>query len=448
LDLFGPYPSDHEFCGMSSHNSSELPSWGHLPPVQNQSSYGLDTPALPTIEGSLLARGEGRSYGDSCLNENGTLLLTKKLNHFLAFDTGNGILKAEAGVTLGEILTVFVPKGWFLPVTPGTKFVSLGGAVANDVHGKNHHKLGNFGNHVISFELLRSDGKSYLCSPSSNAELYHATIGGLGLTGLISWVELKLIPIKSAYIDQEQIKFSTLSEFMKIAKESEETFDYTVAWVDCVNGAGLRGIFIRGNHAPEGGLHPHSPPKLTIPFNFPNWVLNRFTISMFNHLYYYKNLKKITKSRVHYEPFFYPLDSVHHWNRIYGQRGFYQYQFVVPLGEDGENVLLDIINKIKLSGMASFLAVLKIFGNLPANGMMSFPQKGVTLALDFANEGAPLLQLLNECDILLQTVKGRVYPAKDARMTSDFFGNSYNKNQFKPYIDVKFTSSFSRRLHL
>jgi len=425
-----------------------FPSWGFQPLVELQKAVVLTRSSIPPIDGAILPRGLGRSYGDSCLNDGGTLLLTKELSYFISFDEKTGILECEAGVTLDDILKVFVPKGWFLPVTPGTKFVTIGGAIANDVHGKNHHKAGNFGHHVLSIEVIRTDRDAISCSREENSELFYATIGGLGLTGLISKVRIKLIPITSAYIDQEQIKFNSLAEFMRISSESEDGFDYTVAWVDCVSGNELRGIFIRGNHSSGGDLLPHKEPKLKVPFTFPNWILNPFTVRMFNYLYFFKNTQKVSKSHVHYEGFFYPLDAIYNWNRIYGKRGFYQYQFVVPLDEKGESALREILTKIKNSGYASFLVVLKTFGDIPSLGMLSFPKKGITLALDFANYGEPLLGLLQECDIILESVGGRIYPAKDARMSSDFFHKTYNCDRFKNFIDKKFSSSFSRRVKL
>lgn len=424
------------------------PSWGFQPQFNLHETITLLNPTIPKVDGTILPRGLGRSYGDSCLNDGGTLLLTRELNYFISFDESSGILSCESGVTLDDILKVFVPKGWFLPVTPGTKFVTVGGAIANDVHGKNHHKAGNFGHHVVEIEILKSSGERFICSKEENSELFYATIGGLGLTGLISKVKIKLISIKSAFIDQEQIKFKSLSEFMDLSGESEISFDYTVAWVDCVNGDDLRGIFIRGNHASDGKLIPHKDPKLKVPFVFPNWVLNPYTVKAFNWLYYFKNLKTVSKSRVHYESFFYPLDAVYNWNRIYGKRGFYQYQFVVPLDQRGESALREILIKIKSSGFASFLVVLKTFGSVPSLGMLSFPKKGITLALDFANFGEPLLQLLRECDLILEQAGGRIYPAKDARMDSTFFHRTYNCKKFERFIDRKFSSSFSRRVKL
>lgn len=448
MDLFRDHSSSYGFSKMIHNEVGDYPSWGLTPKVKNQKSIALDFPHIPENSGAVLPRGLGRSYGDSCLNEGGTLLLAEKLDCFISFDEKSGVLICESGVTFDEILKVFVPKGWFLPVTPGTKFVTVGGAIANDVHGKNHHVAGNFGHHVLSFDVVRSDGAIFHCSKSENTELFEATIGGLGLTGLISRVELKLRPIKSAFIDQEQVKFSSFDEFVKLSSESEGSHEYTVSWVDCVNGDDLRGIFIRGNHSLEGPLITHRDPKLRIPFFMPNWLLNRLSVSLFNLLYYMKNIKKISKGRVHYEGFFYPLDAIYAWNKIYGKRGFYQYQFTVPFGKEGEAALTSIMKKIKQSKMASFLVVMKTFGNIAPVGMMSFPTPGITLALDFANFGDPLLQLMSECDAILAEVGGRVYPAKDARMSSDFFNKCYKKENFLKYVDRKFSSSFSRRVGL
>lgn len=431
----------------------EYPSWGFYPKVQNQTPLLLSTFKLPIAQDTqknFLPRGLGRSYGDSCLNENGYLLLTQQLNHFIAFDSQSGVLTCESGVSFDEILKVFVPKGWFLPVTPGTKFVTVGGAIANDVHGKNHHVAGSFGHHVLEFELIRSNGDVLRCSPVQNPDMFKATIGGLGLTGLISWASFKLIPIKTAFIQQEQITFNSLSEFLRISSESDKQFAYTVAWVDCVNsGQDIRGIFIRGNHSEnqKPSLSSHDSPQLTVPMMMPDILLNSITMKIFNELYYRKNFFKHKKGTTHYNPFFYPLDSISGWNHIYGQRGFLQYQFTVPNTANGIEGLEKIFSQIKKSGWGSFLAVLKTFGSMESLGLLSYPKEGITLALDFPNVGEPLLQLLNSCDAIVSSLGGNVYPAKDSRMSHEHFYQFYPAiEKFKKYIDPQFSSSFWRRI--
>lgn len=425
-------------------------SWGNFPQAKQQvRRIDWISEALLEGEGTLLPYAYGRSYGDSCLNDGGTLLDVSRLDRLLAFDATTGVVRAEAGMSLEQLLAFSVPRGWFLPVTPGTKYVSLGGAVANDIHGKNHHRAGTFGRHVRAFELLRSDGARLVCSPGENAELFRATIGGLGLTGLILWVELTLRPIQTALIDHETVKFANLDDFFELSVESDATYEYTVAWVDCAaQGRGLgRGLFMRGNHAADPGeLTPSPPPRLSVPLNAPNGLLNRFTVGAFNALYYGKQRRKRVSQRSHYEGFFYPLDAVSAWNRIYGPRGFLQYQFVLPYSGDPA-VTKEIFRRITVSKLASFLAVLKVFGDLPSPGMLSFPRPGVTLALDFPNEGERTFALLEGLDAIIRENGGRVYPAKDARMSAVSFRMFYPQwEAFSRYIDPRFSSSFWRRV--
>lgn len=443
----------------------DYPSWGLYPKISGQtycdlehrfsslnSLSSLTSLPLSTEQKSILPRGLGRSYGDSCLNESGILVGTKRLQHFISFDSEQGILRCESGVSFDEILQFIVPQGWFLPVTPGTKFVTVGGAIANDVHGKNHHYAGNFGHHVLSFELLRSSGKRLICSRIENAELFYATIGGLGLTGFITWAEFKLSKMSSAWIKQEQIQFHSLKDFFSLATESERDYEFTVAWVDCVNSSSdIRGIFIRGNFAtPQAhdNFKVHNTKSFkTVPVFFPEWTLNSFSIRSFNELYYRKNLSAKKENIVHYDPFFYPLDSIHHWNKIYGKRGFLQYQFVVPYKEDAGKALADIFDILKRSQMGSFLAVLKTFGAVKSEGLLSFPQEGVTLALDFPNYGDKLFKILDQCDAIVRSAKGAVYPAKDARMSKESFSTFFTQlNEFERHIDPQFSSSFWRRV--
>ncbi|WP_373999498.1 FAD-binding protein [Bdellovibrio bacteriovorus] len=432
----------------------EYPSWGFYPVVKSQDAYLLPNriTSIPSLTTSFLPRGLGRSYGDSCLNENGTLLLTGQLNHFISFDENSGVLCCESGITFNDILQFAVPRGWFLPVTPGTKFVTVGGAIANDVHGKNHHRAGNFGHHLLAFELLRSNGERLRCSRTENSAFFFATIGGLGLTGLVTWAEFKLTKIQSSFISQEQIQFDSLADFLTLSEQSEKDFEFTVSWVDCVNSAkDVRGIFIRGNYCKSSEsteLKVHNTDTFkTVPLFFPEWILNSFSIRAFNEIYYRKNLSPHKSNVVHYEPFFYPLDSIHHWNKIYGKRGFLQYQFVIPFKDDQGAALSEIFSLLQGSQMGSFLAVLKTFGSIPSEGMLSFPKEGVTLALDFPNHGESLYKTLEQCDQIVRSVNGAVYPAKDARMSKESFAEFYPRlNEFEKYIDPNFSSSFWRRV--
>lgn len=431
----------------------EFLSWGRFPRPRSQNPIfirSLSAPLpKPGPERSLLPYGLGRSYGDSCLNEGNFILPISNFDNFISFDQNSGVLRAEAGVSLASILHTFVPRGWFLPVSPGTKFVTLGGAIANDIHGKNHHVAGTFGRHLRCFELLRSDGSRRICSPDREQELFNATIAGLGLTGLITWVELQLIPIYSPYLNTRTVKFENLDAFFDISAESDSLFEYSVAWVDCTSeGSAMgRGLFMAGNFATKGSQIDKSR-KLSLPFPIeaPSWLLNSLFIKSFNTLYYNKQRSRVVDAITHYEPFFYPLDAILDWNKMYGKRGFFQYQLVVPF-EGDRSVIKEIFERISRSKRASFLAVLKTFGDIPSPGMLSFPRKGVTLALDFPNDGAATLKLMDELDRIVFDAGGALYAAKDARMSADGFSRSYPRlNEFKPFVDPNFSSSLWRRV--
>ena len=430
---------------MNTHRT--MHSWGRLSPVTTE----VESPAWPDqirpAPGPVLAYGLGRSYGDSCLLDGGRMIETRFLDRILDFNPDTGLLRAEAGISLDAILRFCVPRGWFLPTTPGTRQVTLGGAIANDVHGKNHHRAGCFGNHVPRFELLRSDGTRTVLSEGNPR--HAATIGGLGLTGIISWAELRLVPIRSAMLDVELVRFRGLDEFLELSAESEPFWEHTVAWIDCAaSGRQLgRGIFIRGNWSAHGGLAAHRPPGASVPVDFPDFALNRFSIRGFNTLYYHRLLGRTRSLAQHYSPFFHPLDSIQGWSRIYGKRGFYQYQVVTPV-EAGAEPMREILRRIAASGQGSFLAVLKTFGDKPSPGMLSFPSPGITLALDFANQGDATLRLFERLDDAARAAGGRFYPAKDARMSRDDFERSYPRlPEFRPHVDPAFSSEFWKRMH-
>ena len=406
----------------------------------------------------VLPFGQGRSYGDCCLNDGGEILSTERLDNFISFDRTTGVVRCEAGVGFDQLLSVIVPAGWFLPVTPGTEFVTLGGAIANDIHGKNHHRNGTFGCFVRSFELLRSDGSRLICSTHENSDLFSATIGGMGLTGLITWAEIQLIAIETAMIDMESIKFGSLDEFFEISATTDKRYVYTVSWLDCLSaGDGLgRGIFMGGNHLTWEASRGHKitrceddrvvPPILNVPIDFPEWALNRYSVRAFNTLYYGKQFKKQLRKPVHYRPFFYPLDAVNNWNRIYGRSGFVQFQCVVPKS-DQRAAMKELLAAIVASGQASFLAVLKEFGDVRSPGMMSFPQQGATLALDFAHRGESTNALLRRLEDITDAAGGRLYAAKDALMTAAHFTKHYPAlEKFSQFIDPQFSSSFWRRV--
>lgn len=400
-------------------------------------------------EGSLLPYGIGRSYGDSCLNDGGTLIAARDLNRFIAFDSETGIFRCEAGVLLSEIVDVALPKGWFLPVTPGTKMVTVGGAIANDVHGKNHHRSGTIGHHLLRFELLRSDGSRIVCAPDVNGEWFRATVGGLGLTGLITWAEIRLKAVAGPWIGQRAIRFASLAEFFSLCDPLESENEYLVAWLDCASArkGSSRGVFFAGDH--DSCTEP-LPRRRTmrVPIEPPFSLVNELSVRAFNEVYFRRPRGGDgVRTRVPFDAFFYPLDSIHEWNRIYGRRGFMQYQCVVPEGEAGRRALGEILERIAASGEGSFLGVLKRFGTQPSVGLMSFPMAGFTVALDFPFRGPSTLALFDGLDDVVVNAGGRVYPAKDARMAPEMFRAFYpGHEEFARYIDPHFSSSFWRRV--
>lgn len=429
-------------------------SWGGYPNAYHRQvispTWRSNLPDLSEIDGNVLPFGLGRSYGDSCLNAGGILIDTTLLNQLITFDRENGLVRCEAGVTMIDILDLIVPHGWFVPVSPGTKFVTVGGAIANDVHGKNHHTKGTFGCHVTQFELLRSTGERLLCSPTENENLFRATIGGLGLTGLITWVEFTLRPIASPLVQTESIQFGSIGEFFQLSAESE-AIEYTVSWVDCTaTGRNFgRGLFNRGDFydPPLGYKDNGSALKLRVPpVELPFSLVGNMTAKVFNELYYRKQIFPKVSAVTHYDPFFYPLDAIHDWHRVYGKNGFLQHQCVVPYENDIEPIR-EILRRIVNSGQASPLVVFKTFGAMKSPGMLSFPRPGVTLALDFPYRGKDTLRLLDSLDEIVFENGGALYPAKDARMSGEHFRTSYPEwEQFAQCIDPKFSSSFWRRV--
>src|SRR6201987_1521972 len=431
-------------------------SWGRYPkyradvvPLYWTSDFPLSSPRPGADQAAMLPVGMGRSYGDSCLLDGGTLLDARGLDRFIAFDAATGLLRCEAGVTLAEILDFAVPRGWFLPVTPGTKFVTVGGAIANDIHGKNHHVAGTFGCHVPRFELVRSNGQKYECPPAQNQSLHEPTIGGLGLTDLITWAEVQLRPIVSRKIKYEGIKFLGIEEFVALSRASQH-LEYTVAWIDCVSTGKnfARGIFMQGDHSEQpDDLKPSGKPRLTLPVDLPGFLMNKASIGAFNALYYAKQFAKRKTALVDFEPFFYPLDSVHHWNRAYGKQGLLQFQCVLPWEPDFQQGIIQVLKAITASGLASFLAVIKVFGDVRSPGMMSFPAPGITLALDFPVRGERSFDLTERLGNITAEYGGKMYPAKDARMAPRHFQHFYPQwEEFARYIDPAFLSAFWERV--
>ncbi|HEY0679700.1 MAG TPA: FAD-binding oxidoreductase [Chitinophagaceae bacterium] len=438
----------------------QIANWGNYPMMESdEKSFAFDEQLKEVIrkEGSLIPRGNGRCYGDASLAD--VTVSTLKYDKILSFNTSDGILECQSGITLDQVLEVIVPKGWFLPVTPGTKFITVGGAIASDVHGKNHHVDGCFSHHVLEMDILLGNGETLRCSPSFNTDLFEATCGGMGLTGVITRVRFSLKKIETSYIRQKQVKAENLDEVLRLFEEYKH-YTYSVAWIDCLKkGKDFgRSILILGEHATVSDLDeskkkdPLKLPKkkqITFPFNLPWWILNTFTVKAFNFLYYHKNTKKEINNVVSYEPFFYPLDAILHWNRGYGSKGFIQYQFVLPL--EARNGLVEIMKRISDAGLGSFLAVLKVFGK--QDSLISFPKEGYTLALDFPVRKG-LMEFLDELDQIVLKYGGRLYMSKDARMKPGVLQAGYPRlQQFKNIIhkynpDNKLRSIQSDRLLL
>jgi FAD/FMN-containing dehydrogenase len=422
-------------------------SWGRWPryeqriiPITNR----FDT--LPQAA-PMLVFGNGRSYGDVCLNDGGALLAARSLDRFIGFDAASGVLECEAGVLLSEIIDLTLPRGWFPPVTPGTALVTVGGAIANDVHGKNHHRAGTFGHHVLSFELRRTNGDILQCAPDDHADLFAATIGGLGLTGMITTARLQMRRVPGPWIAGDSQRFGNLHEFFDLAAQSDASYEYTVAWLDCAASGGKlgRGVFMRGNHVQHDAASGRER-SMRFPVTPPVSPVTGFTVRLFNEMYFHRPAAQQKHAIWHYRPFLFPLDRLLDWNRLYGPRGFFQYQCVLPGGE-AATALPEMLRLIARSRQGSFLVVLKQFGNMPSRGLLSFPRPGVTLALDFPNRGEPTLQLMEALDGITRAAGGAVYPAKDARMSAQSFQQYFPAwKQMRDYIDPRFSSSFWRRV--
>ncbi len=413
--------------------SQPLRSWGRYPNLPQtghtahwRSELSAQVDAVFKAHGSTLPFGNGRSYGDSCLALSDHVVETRALDRFISADWEKGVLRAEAGVTLAEILRVSIPRGWFLSVTPGTQFATLGGAIANDVHGKNHHSRGTFGNHLRCFSLMRHGEGALTCSPGENNALFAATIGGLGLTGVIDWAEIQLMPIRSSRIDSIVTRFADLDEFFALSRELDHHHEYAVAWIDCLakgTYAG-RGVYIVGDHASDGGLNVDDRAKLDVPFTPRLSLINKASSRAFNEFYWRLQPATPTPRQVGYEPFFYPLDRILNWNRIYGRAGFQQYQCVIP-DIAAEAAMRELLSVTAGAKSGSFLAVLKRCGAIASPGLLSFPLAGTSLALDFPQTAHLEHELFPRLDAIVRAAGGRLYPAKDAHMTGADFRNAY-----------------------
>lgn len=399
---------------------------------------------------TTLPYGCGRSYGDSCLASSGHVISMRGMDKVISVNWETGVILAEAGLTLAQLITIVLPRGWFLPVTPGTKYVTLGGAVANDVHGKNHHVNGTFGRHVNRLVIYRSVEGMMECSSTQQPDLFAATVSGLGLTGIIVAVELQLRRVGSSNISQTSIRFDKLEEFFELSQEHDSHNEYAVAWVDCL-ATGVktgRGHYITGNHTAIGPHKVAQTSGLSIPIDPPCSLVNLLSTRLFNYFYYHGQRDKHISNIVEYDSFFYPLDRVQKMNRIYGKKGFQQYQCVIP-EQYGRDVIREVLVQISKSRTGSFLAVMKQCGKLESPGLMSFPKHGVSLALDFPQHDELNSSLFSKLDSLIHEAGGRLYPAKDAHMSAVHFKEAYPEwIKVEQMRDPKLLSLFWQRVAL
>ncbi len=443
--------------------SQRISGWGRFP-VERCNVFRPERQAdvarilISGGQRDYISHGLGRSYGDAPLNYDSGVIWHCLLNRFLSFDEQAGVIECEAGVSLAEIIEHFLPRGFFLPVTPGTKFVTIGGAVAANVHGKNHHKDGAFASFLLDLRLLTPSGETIVCSRSQNSEIFWATVGGMGLTGIILSARFRLCKVESAFVFVDYEQARNLEEALSLMDESDEDYQYSVAWIDCLaQGDRLgRSILMRGNHAGREGFPAKIQTPLALPprrrwnllIDFPSFALNNLSVRVFNSLYYGTH-GNAEKQLVDFESFFYPLDAIRNWNRLYGKRGFVQFQLALPQSS-GREGLLTIVERLARSRRASFLAVLKRFGR-PDGGLLSFPIRGYTLALDLpVNEG--LVPFLHELERVVIDYGGRIYLAKDAVTTAEGFAAMYPQlgafRAVKQRLDPggRLSSSLARRL--
>ncbi len=435
------------------HSTQSIVSWGRVVRATHFVARPAFEDELPSLIACFsenapgLALGLRRSYGDSNLNPDGRVIDMTALDRIISFSPATGIFRAQAGLSLSQVLQILVPQGWFLPTTPGTRFVTLGGAVANDVHGKNHHAMGTFGAWVRRFKLHRTDGSVHELAPGD--PLFHATVGGMGLTGVIEWVEFQAVRIPSAELDAIDTSFEHVTDYFDIAAEKKNSFEHTMAWVDCISGGAHlgRGILSSANWYPYGDLKPHrEEPRKKVPIDGPGFALNGLTVRAFNSVRHDMKTMRSGPYRTHYEPFLYPLDAIAHWNRLYGAAGFFQYQSVLP-PETAREGTIEMLETIVASGQGSPLAVLKDFGANPAVGMLSFPREGTTLAVDFRNQGESTLELMADLDRIVLEAGGRLYQAKDGRISAQLFQDGFPKwQEFRAHVDPGLSSAFWKRV--
>jgi len=445
---------------MCDYKEEQLSGWGNIPMVKGRIAYAhFPTDVAHVLHNdSFIPRGKGRSYADQATNNGHLVLKMEKMNKIIAFDQENGILKAHAGITLGEIIQIFAPRGWFTMINPGTKYVTLGGAIANDIHGKAHHADGSFINSVREFTMMLADGEVVRLSATENPDLFRATFGGLGLLGTILTVTLQLRRVETTFFTSKSIVARNLEEMMDAIDETESTYRHSVAWIDSLaSGNNLgRGVLTVGNEASYSDLPQKlrkkplitgDKPKVTVPFYLPSFTLNKLTISALNRVLYF--LQSRDKKVAHYDPFLFPLDAINDWNRGYGKRGFIQYQFVVP-EEGGRESVRKIMKAVTESDCKPFLNVLKKFGEA-SGGILSFPIKGYTFAIDFPITDG-LETFTRELDKMVLDAGGRIYLGKDAFLDREMFEAMYPqldewltiKEKYDPHW--RFNSDIGRRL--
>jgi FAD/FMN-containing dehydrogenase len=446
---------------MLSGKKETLAGWGNYPVAESYTIIPRNEADCVTAmrEEKLVARGLGRSYGDQAINDNKYVAVCTKLNYFISWNEQEGILQCQAGVSLEEIISTFGPKGWLPMICPGTKFVTIGGAIANDIHGKAHHIDGSFVNCVISFTILLADGRIVTASRAEHEDLFWANFGGLGLLGVILTATIRLRKIETTYFKQKSVVIKDLDHMLEALDKYDHEYNYSVAWIDALaKGKKLgSGVLTLGNAAqlaelPEklksNPLKLHSTGKLAVPFFFPSFVLNGLTVRVLNRVIAF--VQNSPKEFVHYEKFFFPLDAINNWNKGYGKRGFIQYQFVIP-EENGRQNLQEILEMIAASGCTPFLNVFKRMGD--GQGILSFPFKGYTLAIDFP-VSKQLLAFTPKLDAKVLAAGGRLYLGKDALLNEFMFKEMYP--QHRQWLDIKkkydpsneFSSNISRRLGL
>ena len=446
---------------MLSGKKEILAGWGNYPVAESYTVFPrneADCMAAMKDE-KLVARGLGRSYGDQAINDNKYVAVCTKLNYFIAWNEQEGILECQAGVSLEEIISTFGPRGWLPMICPGTKFVTIGGAIANDIHGKAHHIDGSFVNCVISFTILLADGRTVTASRTEHEDLFWANFGGLGLLGVILTATIRLRKIETTYFKQKSVVIKDLDHMLEALDRYDHEYNYSVAWIDALaKGKKLgSGVLTLGNAAkladlPEKlqrePLKLHSTGKLAVPFFFPSFALNGLTVRVLNRVIAF--VQNSPKEFVHYEKFFFPLDAINNWNKGYGKRGFIQYQFVIP-EDNGRQHLQEILEMIAASGCTPFLNVFKRMGD--GQGILSFPFKGYTLAIDFP-VSKQLLAFTPKLDAKVLAAGGRLYLGKDALLNESMFKEMYP--QYRQWLDIKrkydpsneFSSNISRRLGL